>query len=105
MSLQDLFAAFFVVAGLLWLTVGGIGLLRFPDFYTRLHPAGKADTFGAALLLLGLVVHLGWSLVSLKVVLIQGFILLANPAAAHAIGRAALRSGVAPWTGLQEEKR
>jgi multicomponent Na+:H+ antiporter subunit G len=104
-SALDLVAAALVVAGVVWLAVGGIGIVRFPDFYTRLHPAGKADTFGATLLILGLVVHQGLSLLSLKLLLIEAFILLANPAAAHAIGRAARRSGLVPWTGVQEEKR
>jgi multicomponent Na+:H+ antiporter subunit G len=79
--------------------------VRFPDFYTRLHPAGKADTFGATLILLGLVVHQGLSLLSVKLLLIEVFILIANPAAAHAIGRAARRAGLVPWTGVKEETR
>lgn len=105
MSALDLVAAALVVAGLFWLAVGGLGIVRFPDFYTRLHPAGKADTFGATLILLGLVVHQGLSLLSVKLLLIEVFILLANPAAAHAIGRAARRAGLVPWTGVQEETR
>jgi multicomponent Na+:H+ antiporter subunit G len=104
-SALDLVAAALVVAGLFWLAVGGLGIVRFPDFYTRLHPAGKADTFGATLILLGLVVHQGLSLLSVKLLLIEVFILIANPAAAHAIGRAARRAGLVPWTGVQEETR
>jgi multicomponent Na+:H+ antiporter subunit G len=104
-SALDLVAAALVVAGLFWLAVGGLGIVRFPDFYTRLHPAGKADTFGATLILLGLVVHQGLSLLSVKLLLIEVFILIANPAAAHAIGRAARRAGLVPWTGVKEETR
>lgn len=105
MSLPDVVAAFLVVAGLLFLGVGGVGFLRFPDFYSRLHPAGKADTFGATLVLLGLVVHEGPSLLSVKILLVQVFILLANPAASHVIGRAAHRSGLVPWVGTGEDRR
>jgi multicomponent Na+:H+ antiporter subunit G len=101
----DVIAAAFVVGGLFFFAVGGFGIVRFPDFYTRLHPAGKADTFGAMLVLLGLVIHQGVSLVSLKLLLIEAFVILANPAAAHAIGRAARRAGLVPWTGVEEEKR
>jgi multicomponent Na+:H+ antiporter subunit G len=104
-SALDLVAAALVVAGLFWLAVGGLGIVRFPDFYTRLHPAGKADTFGATLILLGLVVHQGLSLLSVKLLLIEVVILIANPAAAHAIGRAARRAGLVPWTGVKEETR
>lgn len=105
MSLQEILAAFLVIAGLLWLAVGGVGVLRFPDFYTRLHPAGKADTFGASLVLFGLVVHQGFSLLSVKILLVEAFILLANPAASHVLGRAAHRSGLAPWSGVGEDRR
>ncbi len=105
MSLQDLLAAVLVVAGLLWLGIGGLGILRFPDFYSRLHPAGKADTFGATLVLLGLVVHQGLSLLSVKLLLVEAFILLANPAASHVLGRAAHRSGLVPWTASGKEGR
>lgn len=105
MSAWDVVVIVLVVAGLFWLAVGGIGILRFPDFYSRLHPAGKADTFGATLLLLGLAVHSGFSLLTLKVLLIEVFILLANPAATHAIGRAAQRSGLVPWTNPERKQR
>jgi multicomponent Na+:H+ antiporter subunit G len=97
-TLQSAIAAVLVAAGLFFMAAGGIGLLRFPDFYTRLHPAGKTDTFGATLILLGTVVHQGVSLLSLKLLLVEGFILLANPAATHVLGRAARRSGLVPWT-------
>lgn len=105
MSTVDVVAALLVTAGLFWLGVGGVGILRFPDFYSRLHPAGKADTFGATLVLLGLVVHQGWSLLSLKLLMVEAFILLANPTAAHVMGRAAQRSGLVPWGGGEEERR
>lgn len=104
MSARDVVAAALVVAGLFWFAVGGIGIVRFPDFYTRLHPAGKADTLGATLVLLGLVVHEGPSLLSLKLLLVEVFILIANPTAAHAVGRAARRAGLVPWSGVREEE-
>lgn len=103
MSAFDLVAAALIAAGLFWMAAAGIGIVRFPDFYTRLHPAGKADTFGATLIILGLVAHQGVCLLSLKLLLIEGFIMLANPAATHAVSRAARRSGLLPWS--QEEKR
>ncbi len=98
MSLQDLLAAGFIAGGLFFFLVGGVGLVRFPDFYTRMHPAGKGDTLGATLLVLGLAIHQGFDLLSLKLLLVEVFVLLANPAATHAVGRAAWRAGLAPWT-------
>ena len=97
MTAWDVITLVFVVGGLFFLLIGGIGLVRFPGFYTRLHPAGKSDTLGASLVLMGLAIHAGWSLVALKLILIQLFIVLANPAATHAIGRAAYKSGLVPW--------
>lgn len=105
MSVTSIIATVLIAAGLFWLAVGGFGLVRFPDFYSRLHPAGKADTFGATLLILGLVVHQGVCLLSVKLLLVEFFILLANPAATHAVGRAAWRTGLKPWTNDPEEKK
>ena len=102
MTITNVICAAFVVTGLFFLLVGGIGIVRFPDFFTRLHPAGKADTLGASLVLIGVAVHAGGSLLALKLVLVQVFVALANPAATHAIGRAAVKSGLKPWTGTAE---
>ena len=98
MSLQDLVATVFIAGGLFFFLVGGVGLVRFPDFYARMHPAGKGDTLGATLLVLGLAIHQGWDPLSLKLLLVEAFVLLANPAATHAVGRAAWRAGLKPWT-------
>lgn len=92
-----------LVIGLLFILAGVIGILRLPDFYTRLHAMGKCDTLGAALVLIALAMHAGLSLYSLKLLLITVFIGLANPTATHALGRAALRAGLVPWR--QGEKR
>ena len=97
MSLQDLVAAVFIAGGLFFFLVGGVGIVRFPDFFSRMHPAGKGDTLGATLLVLGLAIHQGFDLLSLKLLLVEAFVLLANPAATHAVGRAAWRAGLAPW--------
>lgn len=86
-----------VIAGLLFILAGVIGVLRLPDFYTRLHAQGKCDTLGVALTLLGLAIHKGWSFTSLKILLIIVFVWLANPTATHALGRAALQAGLVPW--------
>jgi multicomponent Na+:H+ antiporter subunit G len=92
-----------LVIGLLFILAGVIGILRLPDFYTRLHAMGKCDTLGAALVLIALAIHAGISLYSVKILLISVFIGLANPTATHALGRAALRAGLVPWT--RGEKR
>ncbi len=87
------------IAGAILTLLGAIGVLRFPDVYTRIHAASITDTGGASLMLLGLGLISGLSLVTLKLVVIWAFIMLASPVAAHALANAAYTSGHAPWTG------
>ncbi len=97
-------AGTFVVLGFLFFIGTTLGLLRFPDFYSRMHASGKGDTIGAIFMLLGLALHnlspFSWSgvFVSLKIVLILIFLFLANPTATHAIIDAGYETGVKPWT-------
>lgn len=80
-----------------------VGLIRFPDFYTRMHAAGKGDTMAAALMLLGLVVYefeeFSWPHVHIaaKILFVFVFILLANPTATHAIIDAGYETESRPW--------
>ena len=94
---MNLMAGFLILGGLFFFFTGTLGLLRFPDVYTRLHAAGKCDTLGAQLMLLGLAMVNGWNLVSIKLLLIVVFLNLANPTATHAMIRAAMNSGEAFW--------
>lgn len=94
---QIVFAAIFIIAGLFFLVVSGVGLLRFPDFYTRNHAVGKSETLGSILLLSGLAIYNGLEITSGKLVIILLFIALANPTATHIVARAAFRSGLQPW--------
>ncbi|MDI6788138.1 MAG: monovalent cation/H(+) antiporter subunit G, partial [Planctomycetota bacterium] len=90
-----------VLGGIFFVAVGTLGLLRFPDFYTRAHATGKCDTLGMLLILLGLTLYawsLGWWLVGGKLLVIALFIFLANPTATHALIRAAFLSGIKPWS-------
>jgi len=79
--------------------IGGIGLHRFPDFYTRLHAAGITDTLCAALFLLGLGLQIGITLASLKLLLIFMFIYLTSPTASHSLANAAMIGGLKPVLG------
>ena len=98
MSIIDAGAAVLLVVGFAFILVGVVGVLRLPDFYTRLHAQGKCDTLGVTLMLGGLALHEGFTLTSLKIVAILFFIALANPTATHALGRSALLAGLKPWT-------
>ena len=76
--------------------VGGIGIHRFPDFYTRMHAASTTDTLCAALFLLGLGLQAGLSLVSFKLFLIFAFFFFTSPTASHALGKAAVLGKLKP---------
>ncbi len=86
----------FLVAGAAFLLVGGIGLLRLPDLFTRMHAAGITDTLGAGLILVGLMFQAGPTLVSVKLFLILVFLFTTSPTSTHALASAALSTGVKP---------
>jgi multicomponent Na+:H+ antiporter subunit G len=93
-AVVDVVSWVLLVAGSLFCVVGGIGLLRLPDFYARMHAAGVTDTMGAGLLILGLMFQGGVSNVTVKLVLVLVFLLLTSPTAAHALVKAAYAAGV-----------
>lgn len=76
--------------------LGGVGLLRFPDFYSRLHAAGMTDTLCALMIIAGLILQAGFSVLSVKLALILLFLLFTSPTASHALARAALADGLKP---------
>ena len=86
-----------IMAGVFFLMVSALGLLRLPDFYARTHAVGKSETLGSILVLSGLAVYNGWELGTVKILFILFFVLIASPTATHAIARAALRTGHQPW--------
>lgn len=79
--------------------VGALGIVRFPDFYTRLHAAGVTDTAGAELIVFGMMLQAPNWLVVAKLGLISAFLLLTSPVATHAIAQAAWISGFKPLQG------
>jgi multicomponent Na+:H+ antiporter subunit G len=101
---MSVLVTFLLCAGVFLFIVGVVGILRFPDFYTRLHAAGKCDTLGAILILLAIALFniqdftLTNALVSLKILAILAFVFVSSPTATHAITEAALIGGVEPWT-------
>ena len=76
--------------------VGAIGLLRMPDFYTRVHAASVIETLGAGLILLGLLLQAGFTLVAVKLLIVGALIFIASPTATHALARAAMVRGLKP---------
>ena len=84
----------FLIAGAGFCVIGGIGLLRMPDFYARTHAAGVTDTMGAGLVLMGLMLQAPTTLIGIKLVIILGFLWLVGPTAGHALFKAAYADGV-----------
>ena len=92
----DILSWALLVSGGLFCMIGAIGLLRMPDFYTRMHAASVVDTIGAGLMLVGLLLQAGLTLVGAKLVVIGPLLLFTSPTATHALARAALLRGVQP---------
>ena len=85
-----------IITGSLFAIIGGIGILRFPDFYSRQHAAGITDSLGAGFLLMGLMVQGGVTLVTVKLFMIVTLIFITSPVATHAVAQAAKKSGLEP---------
>ncbi len=85
-----------LLGGSFFVVTGGIGLIRLPDVYARMHGAGVTDTLGAALFLVGMMLQGGFTLVSVKLLLILVFILFTSPTATYALANAAYASGAKP---------
>jgi multicomponent Na+:H+ antiporter subunit G len=110
MDIMDIIVLALLFAGLFFFTGGAVGILRFPDFYSRLHPAGKLDTLGSFLAMAAFALfnlhHFSMAalLTSLKILLIIVFVFLASPTATHGIVDAGVRAGLAPWTKGQKRR-
>lgn len=84
--------------------VSAIGINRMPDVFTRLHAASVGETFGAGMMLVGMMVVAGLTLVTVKLLLLLLFLWFMGPVATHAIARAALQAGQRPILGSGEEQ-
>ncbi|MDP2238854.1 MAG: monovalent cation/H(+) antiporter subunit G [Burkholderiales bacterium] len=85
-----------LVCGGIFCVIGTLGLVRMPDFFTRMHAASVTDTLGAGLILAGLVMQAGFTLIAVKLLIIGLLILFTSPTATHALAKAAFVRGVKP---------
>lgn len=99
----DLLSWVFLAVGGVFAVIGAVGMLRMPDFYTRMHAASVIETLGAGLILIGLCLQAGWTLVTVKLLFLGLLILFASPTATHALARAALLRGLKPLLVPTEE--
>lgn len=89
--------------GAVFLIIGAIGVVRLPDFWARLHGAGIIDTLGAEMILIGMMFQAGFSLVTVKLILIGTFVFLTSPTATHAVANAAYVAGLRPLGARKED--
>ena len=98
----------FLVLGLVFFAGGSVGIIRFPDFYTRLHPAGKLDTGGLVITMSAFALHtirpltVEAAVTAAKIILIVVFVFITSPTAIHAIVDAGVRAGLPPWQKEEE---
>ncbi len=83
-----------LMTGVAFCVIGGIGMIRMPDFYTRSHAASLTDTLGAALILLGLGIQAGISLIAVKLLFIYILFYITSPTSAHALVKSAYSHGL-----------
>ena len=96
--LQETLAVVFMGLGLIFLVGSMIGMLRLPDFYSRVHASGNSETLGTMLVFLGLAVYNGVSITSAKLLIILMFIFVGNPIGSHILTKAAYKTGHPVWT-------
>lgn len=98
----DIMSWALLVSGGFFVFVGGVGALRMPDFYMRMHAAGITDTLGTMLVLAGVILQSGLSLATVKLLAIAIFLFLTAPTAAYALANAARLSGLQPGDATRE---
>ena len=94
----SLIAGGLILVGLFFLFVAAVGVLRLPDLFTRSHAVSLTDSLGALFRLGGLALYPGLSAKLVKILIVLVLLYLLNPVITHATVRAALRSGLKPWT-------
>jgi len=97
MMIVDILSWICLIPGCILCMIGGLGLLRLPDFYSRMHGGGITDTLGASLVLIGLMFQGGLTMITVKLVMILAILLLTSPTSTHAVGKAAFTSGLKPF--------
>ena len=96
--IQNIIACLLMGVGLIFLIGSLIGMLRLPDFYSRIHASGNSETLGTMLVFLGLAVYNGVSITSAKIIIVFLFVFIGNPIGSHILSKAAYKTGHPVWT-------
>jgi len=102
-NVLDIISWGLMICGGAFSIIGGIGMIRLPDVFSRMHAASVTETMGATTIFIGLMVQAGWTLTTVKLLLMLIFMMFTNPTATHAIARAALGEGLVPLSDGDEE--
>ncbi len=102
---RDIVSWIMLCAGGFFVLVGGIGALRMPNLYTRMHAASVTDTMGAVLVLGGIMVQAGLSLATIKLAAILLFLLITSPTSSYALAHSALLAGIKPAAGRAADRQ
>ncbi|MGE4610840.1 MAG: monovalent cation/H(+) antiporter subunit G [Paracoccaceae bacterium] len=107
-TLLEVLSWFFILPGAFFVVVGAVGTLRFPDFWSRLHAASVTESAGVLLVFAGLCIQAGFTLITVKIIIIGIFLFITGPTSTHAIANAALVTGLRPkeakgFTGVEPE--
>jgi multicomponent Na+:H+ antiporter subunit G len=100
----DIMSWILLTAGGGFVLVGGIGALRMPNLYTRMHAASVTDTMGAVLVLGGIMVQAGLTLATIKLAAILLFLLITSPTSSYALAHSALLAGIKPDAGREADR-
>ena len=95
-DIREIIAVIMIALGILFLIISAVGMLRLPDFYSRLHASGNSETLG--MMLIGFVVYEGFNLISFKLIFIFIFVFIGNPIGTHILSKTAFKTGEPIWT-------
>ena len=99
----DIVSWIFLSLGSFFSIAGGIGIIRLPEFFSRLHAGGVTDTLGAACIVVGLLFQAGFTLVAIKLLMILFFLFITSPTGCPALARSALSDGLEPLVADEDE--
>ncbi|QDT05876.1 Na(+)/H(+) antiporter subunit G1 [Rubripirellula lacrimiformis] len=102
---MDAISWFFLVVGSVFAVIGGIGIVRLPEFFSRMHGAGITDTMGAGMILVGLMFQADTPLVVVKLLAILFFLTVTSPSSCHALAHSALAQGMKPVLDVRQPRQ
>tara|TARA_B100001996_G_C18642719_1_gene586237 strand:- start:286 stop:624 length:339 start_codon:yes stop_codon:yes gene_type:complete len=95
--LANIISFLFILLGSILILIGSIGLLRLPDVFSRIHAVGMIDTAGIGFIIFGLLIYSGFTIVSIKLLILGCVLIFTSPIAGHAVAISAKKTGLKPF--------